>query len=67
MSPPISYHESPNCNSPNSSGGSVFSYSQHLPHQPTQPHHHYDQSFYAEANSEEDELLDVIAKWQDQN
>ena len=67
MSPPISYHESPNCNSPNSSaGGSVFSYSQHLQHQPTQPHHHhYDQSFYAEANSEEDELLDVIAKWQE--
>ena len=24
-------------------------------------------NYYAEQNSEEDELLDVIAKWQDQN
>lgn len=67
MSPPISYEHSPNnCNSPNSNNGSsVFSYSHHH-HQQHQAYDHH-VNYYAEQNSEEDELLDVIAKWQDQN
>ena len=67
MSPPISYEHSPNnCNSPNSNNGSsVFSYSHHH-HQHHQAYDHH-VNYYAEQNSEEDELLDVIAKWQDQN
>ena len=67
MSPTLSYEHSPNCNSPNSNNGSVFSYSQNLHHH--QHHQAYvdHATYYAEANSEEDELLDVIAKWQDQN
>ena len=64
MSPPLSY-DSHNCNSPSSSG-SVFSYTpQTYTPQHTHPHQTYDQSFYADPNSEEDELLDVIAKWQE--
>ena len=49
------------CNSPVSSNYDYHNYPQH--HQMTTINHQY----YAsnEANSEEDELLDVIAKWQD--
>ena len=69
MSPPISYEHSPNnCNSPNSNNGSsVFSYSQSLHHyQP--PHQAYNHAaYYAEQNSEEDEILDDVANWIDQN
>ena len=54
MMSPVPQHYDPSCNSP------VSNYEYHQYQQ-----HSYYQQTHNEANSEEDELLDVIAKWQE--
>ena len=60
MLSPVPQHYDPSCNSP-------ISYELHPSSEYHQYQHHsyYPQPPHNEANSEEDELLDVIAKWQE--
>ena len=56
MLSPVAQHYDPSCNSP----VSEYQYHQYQNH-----HSYYSQQPQNEACSEEDELLDVIAKWQE--
>ena len=60
MLSPVPQHYDPSCNSPVSElypSSEYHGYHHHYSNYPQPPHN--------EANSEEDELLDVIAKWQE--